>query len=113
MLFIFWMRAIAQSYCLYYIKHENQLILNQTAYKCPKCGNQNYESDEFQATGGIFSKIFNDQNKKFTTVSCTRCTYIEIYKAGSSQLGNISDFFMNYLVNFYFRILIYILIRRF
>ena len=67
--------------------------MNQSGYKCPKCGNRNYESDEFRATGGVFSKIFDIQNKKFTTVSCTRCSYTEIYKASSSQLGNIFDFF--------------------
>lgn len=69
--------------------------MNQSGYKCPKCGNRNYETDEFRATGGVFSKIFDIQNKKFTTVSCTRCSYTEIYKASSSQLGNIFDFFTN------------------
>lgn len=28
-------------------------------YVCPKCGNQRYESDQFQATGGNFAKIFD------------------------------------------------------
>jgi predicted nucleic-acid-binding Zn-ribbon protein len=69
--------------------------MNQAGYKCPKYGNRNYETDEFRATGGIFTKIFDVQNKKFTTVSCTRCSYTEIYKASSSQLGNIFDFFTN------------------
>ncbi|WP_461629409.1 zinc ribbon domain-containing protein [Labilibaculum euxinus] len=43
--------------------------MNQTGYKCPKCGNSNYESDEFRVAGGIFSKIFDVQNKKFTIIS--------------------------------------------
>lgn len=64
-------------------------------YKCPKCGNGSYETDEFRATGGVFSKIFDVQNKKFTTVSCTQCRFTEIYKTDSSQLGNIFDFFTN------------------
>ena len=38
-------------------------------YICPKCGNNGYESDQFQATGGNFAKIFDIQNKKFITVS--------------------------------------------
>lgn len=62
-------------------------------YKCPKCGNRSFEMDEFRATGGFLTKIFDIQNKKFTTVSCIRCTYTEIYKADSSTLGNIFDFF--------------------
>ena len=64
-------------------------------YKCPKCGNRSFELDEFRATGGIFSKIFDVQNKKFTTVTCSRCTFTEIYRADSSTLGNIFDFFTN------------------
>ena len=44
-------------------------------YVCPKCGNTQYESDQFQATGGNFAKIFDVQNKKFITISCTRCGY--------------------------------------
>ncbi|HCX73571.1 MAG TPA: GTP-binding protein [Candidatus Cloacimonas sp.] len=64
-------------------------------YKCPKCGNTNYEIGEFRATGGAFSKIFDVQNQKFSTVTCTQCKYTEIYKAESSLLGNIFDFFTN------------------
>lgn len=64
-------------------------------YKCPKCGHAFYEVDEFRATGGMFTKLFNIQNKKFTTVSCKQCKFTEIYKAESSQIGNIVDFFTN------------------
>ncbi len=62
-------------------------------YKCPKCGNRTFNTDEFRATGGFLYKVFDVQNKKFTTVSCEQCTYTEIYKADSSTLGNIFDFF--------------------
>ncbi|WP_276717443.1 zinc ribbon domain-containing protein [Caloranaerobacter azorensis] len=61
-------------------------------WKCPKCSNTSYETDQFQATGGTFAKLFDIQNKKFTTVTCTRCRYTEIYKADASQLSNIFDF---------------------
>ncbi len=66
---------------------------NQMNYKCPKCGNTQYEVDEMRATGGMFSKIFDVQNKKFTTVTCTKCKYTELYKTASSTLGNVFDFF--------------------
>ncbi len=59
-------------------------------YQCVKCGNNQYESDQFQATGGTFAKMFDIQNKKFTTVSCTNCGYTELYKATST--GNVLDF---------------------
>jgi len=62
---------------------------------CPKCKNTEFETDKFQATGGGFAKIFDIQNRKFITVTCTRCKYTEIYKADSSTLGNIFDFFTN------------------
>ncbi len=62
-------------------------------YKCPKCSNTEYEVGEFRATGGFLTKVFDVQSKRFTTVSCTRCRYTEIYRADSSMLGNIFDFF--------------------
>ena len=64
-------------------------------YKCPKCGNTEYEIGEMRATGGALSKIFDVQNKHFTHVTCTRCTYTEFYQVKSGMLGNIFDFFTN------------------
>jgi len=61
-----------------------------TNFHCAKCANQEYE---IRATGGFLSKIFDIQSRKFTTVTCTRCKYTEIYKADSSALGNIFDLF--------------------
>ena len=37
-------------------------------YVCPKCGCTKFDSDQFQATGGGMSKIFDVQNKKFITI---------------------------------------------
>jgi len=62
-------------------------------YKCPKCGNNTYETDTIAATGGGFSKFFDVQNKKFTAVICTNCKYVDLYKVKSSMLGNIFDLF--------------------
>lgn len=64
-------------------------------YTCPKCGNKTYSTDQFRATGSYLAKVFDIQSKRFTTVSCERCTYTEIYKADSSMLGNVFDFFTN------------------
>lgn len=64
-------------------------------YKCPKCGNAEYETDEIRTTGGTLSKLFDVQNKKFAAVFCTRCKYTEFYKADTSMLGNIFDLFTN------------------
>jgi predicted nucleic-acid-binding Zn-ribbon protein len=48
---------------------------------------------QFRAAGGMFSKVFDVQNKRFTTVSCKRCTYTEIYRTKTSRLGDVLDFF--------------------
>ncbi len=67
--------------------------MHSDKYECPKCQNREYRKDEFRATGGFWTKIFDIQNKKFTTVTCTRCSYTEIYKVSSSKLENVFDFF--------------------
>jgi predicted nucleic-acid-binding Zn-ribbon protein len=64
-------------------------------FTCVKCGCSTYEISEFRATGGFFTKVFNVQTKKFTTVSCSQCKYTEIYQTDSSMLGNVFDFFMD------------------
>jgi predicted nucleic-acid-binding Zn-ribbon protein len=62
-------------------------------YECPKCRHTAFETGEFRAAGGFLTKIFDVQSRKYTTVTCTRCRYTEIYQADSSMLGNIFDFF--------------------
>jgi predicted nucleic-acid-binding Zn-ribbon protein len=69
--------------------------MSSLSYTCPKCGNTSYETDEFRATGGFLSKMFDVQSKRFTTVTCTHCKYTELFKASSSTLGNLFDLFTN------------------
>ncbi len=64
-------------------------------YSCPKCSNSEYELGEFRAAGGFWTKIFDIQSRRYSTVTCTRCRYTEIFQADSSMLGNIFDFFTN------------------
>jgi predicted nucleic-acid-binding Zn-ribbon protein len=61
-------------------------------YVCGKCGNTAFETSEFRATGGFLTKVFDIQSKKFTTVTCTRCRFTELYQADQSTLGNVFDF---------------------
>ena len=68
--------------------------MERIQYVCPKCGNTSYETDQFQATGGNFAKLFDVQNKRFTTVSCTRCGYTELYKDPEDRGMDILDFLM-------------------
>jgi predicted nucleic-acid-binding Zn-ribbon protein len=67
--------------------------MQDSRYRCPKCSSSRYDVGEFRATGGFWTKIFDIQSKRFTTVTCSRCKYTEIYAADSSMLGNIFDFF--------------------
>lgn len=69
--------------------------MEKQQYICAKCGNRHFESDQFQATGGNFSKIFNVQNKRFITISCAACGYSELYKMETSAGWNVLDFLMN------------------
>ncbi|PCR99331.1 zinc ribbon domain-containing protein [Lactococcus fujiensis] len=64
-------------------------------FTCEKCGNHTFEQDQFQSTGGEFSKLFNVQNKKFITISCSQCGFTELYKAKTSTGMNVLDFLLN------------------
>lgn len=66
--------------------------MEKKQFSCEKCGHNHYVSDQFQATGGNFAKIFDVQNKKFITVSCARCGFTELYRAETSDGWNILDF---------------------
>ncbi len=63
-------------------------------YTCPKCGHRDYEIGEIRVTGSFLAKIFDVQNKKFSSVSCKKCSYTEFFKADSSTLSSVFDFFV-------------------
>ena len=46
--------------------------MRHAKWSCPKCSHDEFETDVFRATGGALAKVFDVQNKKFTTVSCTQ-----------------------------------------
>jgi hypothetical protein len=64
-------------------------------YKCPKCGGSQCAVGEMRATGGFWTKIFNIQNRRFSTVTCSKCKYTELFEVDSSGLENVFDFFTN------------------
>ncbi len=64
-------------------------------YTCAKCDHTQYETRELRGSGGFWSKIFDVQGQRFSTVICKRCRYAELYHADSSTLGNIFDLFTN------------------
>ena len=69
-------------------------MMEQKQYVCPKCGNTQYEHDQFQATGGNFAKIFEVQNKMFRTISCKECGSTEQGHSGGSAGWDVLDFLL-------------------
>jgi predicted nucleic-acid-binding Zn-ribbon protein len=69
--------------------------MQRLKYTCPKCGHKQFETGEMRATGSFVTKLFNIQNRKFTTITCQQCKYTEFFAASSNQMGNILDFFTN------------------
>lgn len=67
------------------MKHRN--------WACPKCGHTDYDVGEMRVSGGFWSRIFDVQNKKYSAVTCEKCSYTEFYKGSASTLGNVFDFF--------------------
>ena len=63
-------------------------------WSCPKCSEKEFEVGEIRVTGSFWTKIFNVQNKKYSSVSCSKCSYTEFYKdQPSSRFANVFDFF--------------------
>lgn len=70
--------------------------MEKKTYNCPKCGNRQADVDEIRTTGSGFTKYFNIQNRRFTSVSCSRCGFTEFYKGRRASGGsNILDFLTN------------------
>ncbi len=69
--------------------------MEKQQYVCAKCGNRNYMHDQFQATGGNFAKLFDVQNKKFITISCTSCGFTELYRSNTTTGWNVLDFLIS------------------
>ena len=68
------------------MKHKN--------WVCLKCDNKDYEIGEIRVAGSFWQKIFNVQRNKFTSVTCSKCTYTDLFKGKSvSKLADIFDFF--------------------
>ena len=65
-------------------------------YSCEKCKNSSYEQGKISTTGSGLSKFLNMQSNNFTTISCTKCGYTEIFKGKKSgALSSIFDVLTN------------------
>jgi|TARA_B100002052_G_scaffold218473_1_gene200455 predicted nucleic-acid-binding Zn-ribbon protein len=71
----------------------SKIAATNSNYTCPKCGSTSYETGEIRASGGAMSSIFDIENKRFTSISCTKCGYTEFYKQTVSRTTQVLDFF--------------------
>lgn len=69
--------------------------MKHDAWSCPKCNHDEFETDTIRTTGDGLSRIFDVQNRKFTALSCSRCTYTEFYRGSTKKLDNILDLFLS------------------
>jgi predicted nucleic-acid-binding Zn-ribbon protein len=60
-------------------------------FTCVKCGHNEYEVQDMSTTSGMMSRMVNLQNRRFSAVSCLRCSYTELYKTSSGALRNVFD----------------------
>ena len=69
--------------------------MHHSNWKCPKCNNQDFETDTIRATGDGLSRLFDIQNRKFTAVTCQRCSYTEFYRGTTRTIDNIFDLILS------------------
>lgn len=65
------------------------------AWSCVRCGVHQFELNDVATASGLWSRIFNLQNRRFVAVSCMGCGYTELYKRNSTAIMNIIDFLSN------------------
>ena len=70
--------------------------MHHPKYNCAKCGHREFEQDEISTAGGALTRIFDIQNRRFITLSCTKCGYTEMYRKPKGKTWeNILDLFTN------------------
>ena len=68
--------------------------MRRESWQCPKCNQYEYETGQFAATSGkVFSRMFNFQSRKFSTITCKKCQFTEIYKTTPGKLETFFDIF--------------------
>lgn len=67
-------------------------MIKPIKYTCPKCGSRVCEVGEIRTASSFLTKIFNVQNRRFSSVTCTQCSYTEFYNIPSKKLGDVLDF---------------------
>ena len=64
----------------------------KSSYTCPKCGSTRCETGQIRVSGGFWSSALDVENRRYDTVSCTKCGYTEFYKKTVSRTEKVLDF---------------------
>ena len=68
-----------------HINGKNQVL----KYTCPKCGNKQYEIGEMWAYSSFWTKMLQLHTRRFTFLTCLRCSYTEFYKVSKNEIGEV------------------------
>jgi uncharacterized protein len=63
-------------------------------YRCLRCQHGACEVGEIRVAGGFWSKVFDVEGRRFTSVTCTRCKHTVFFKADRSVVSNVFDLFV-------------------
>ena len=74
---------------------EERYPTQQKIWTCPKCESTEYSEDTVTMTGKTWSRFMNIQNRKFSAVTCSKCSYTEFYKGVSKGWESVVDFLGN------------------
>ena len=74
---------------------DGEYAMQNLNFHCPKCSSTEYEIGQFRVKGGLLTNASDFQSQRFSTVTCAKCKYTEIYKADKNMLDHIYDMFKN------------------
>jgi len=73
------------------IKKELELREPTINYKCKNCGHKKFKEGVLHASGGGFSAVFEINTVKYRSISCMRCTYVELFEGRTSNTQVVFD----------------------
>ncbi|EFC48002.1 predicted protein [Naegleria gruberi] len=68
-----------------------ELEKQKVRFVCEKCKGSEYRLGEVRSCGSLMAKIFNVQNRRFITVTCSTCGHTQFFESTQSALANILD----------------------
>lgn len=67
----------------------------EARYQRPRCRGTQCEIGEIRVAGSALASLFDVEGRRFTGVTCTRCSYTEFYKTVRDRLSEVADFLIS------------------